>query len=251
MQFSDTTNKNGLIQLCESLSLLGDTAITGSSNTNTLFLQFTNYLNMAYHEVFMALLSVDKTWKVDDFNRTDFPEAPLDMVASQRDYQLPVAASGGNMATLLRVNRIWVLDLNGYRRELRKMEPLEELTYAATNFTATGFPTAYKLNGQSIYLDILPTSDYVTLTDGLIIQYQRTPDAFASTDTTQQPGFMETYHDLLPLKASAIYLLPIKPDLSAAYEQRFLTRLELLKRDYAQKDDNIGQNFSSEIISFR
>ena len=248
MQFSDTSNKNGIIQYCESLTNLGDTAISGNS---TLLKQFTNYVNSGYYEVFMAIMSVDKTWKVDDFNYADFPEGPITMVASQRDYTLPVAVVGANLATLLRVNRVWVLDLNGVRFPLRKMNPDENFLYADDNYAATGFPTAYKLHGKSIYLDILPVATSVTLTDGLIVQVQRTPDAFTSADTTQQPGFMETYHDLLALKASAWYLLPTNPQLATMYEERFRTRLELLKRDYAQKDDNLERNFTSEPIFFR
>ena len=231
MLFSDTTNKNGIVQRCEALSNLGDAAISGDT---TLLRQFVAYVNSAYEEVVMAILSVDKHWKFDDFNRTDYPEAPLDMVDSRRDYQLPVAASGDNMATLLRVNRVWVLDSDGTtRHELTRMT--DDENFDTTN---TGIPTKYRLHGQSIYLDPRPKTCSLTLTDGLLILYQRPPDAFTSSDTTQQPGFMATYHDLLPLKASAIYLLPTNPNLSLAYEQRFLTRLELLKRDYATKDDN-------------
>ena len=244
MQFNDTAaTKSGMMQLCESLTNLGvgvgagtEGGITGDATLKAIF---TNYLNVSYREVWAAIMSVDKHWKADDFNRTDYPESPLDMVDSQRDYQLPVAASGDNIATLLRVNRVWVLDSDGTtRHELTKMS--DDKNFDTTN---TGIPTQYRLHGQSIYLDPRPKTGSLTLTDGLIILYQRTPDAFTTSDTTQQPGFMETYHDLLPLKASAIYLLPSKPELSVLYEQRFYARLELLKRDYVLKDDNTNNRF--------
>lgn len=231
MQFSDTTNKNGLIQLSEALCNLGDAGISGDT---TLLKQFTGYLNQAYSEVVMAIMSVDKTWKFDDFNYTDIPEAPITMVNAQRDYTLPVASTGADVATLLRVNKVWVLDATGNRIELQPMGPEDDF-----DRTTTGIPSRYRLDGKSIFLDPRPATGSVTLTSGLIIQFQRVPDAFASSGSdTQQPGFMATYHDLLPLKASSWYLLPIKPDLASAYEQRFLSRLELLKRDYAMKDDN-------------
>jgi hypothetical protein len=248
MQFSDTTNINGIIQVAESLTKLGNTGISGDA---TLLKQFTNYVNQAYSDVVSNIMSVDSLWKWDDANYTDFPEAPITIVSSQRDYTLPVATSGANVATLLRINRVWVLDTNGNRVELRLMAPEENFTYASTNVTATGFPTAYKLQGKSIYLDVLPTATFVTLASGLIIQFQRIPDAFTSADTTQQPGFMEPFHDLLPLKASAWYLLPIDPQLAQLYEQRYEKGLIDLKRDYARMNDDVGREISAEYIRFR
>lgn len=243
MKFSDTTNKNGIIQLCEALSRLGDAGISGDA---TLLKQFTGYVNQAYWEVFMAQMSVDSRWKADDFNYTDYPEAPIDLVDEQRDYTLPVASTGANMATLLRVNRVWVLDKQSNRIELQPLDPEDDEFHENS-----AFPRKYRLHGKSIRLDPKPSTTSVTLTGGLIIQFQRTPDAFLSTDTTQEPGFMGTYHDLLALKASAWYLLPIKPDLAQLYEERFLRRLELFKKDVAKSDDNGTVQFVPEMISHR
>lgn len=230
MQFKDTTTRTGIIELCEDLSKLGPTGISG----NTALLQrFTSYINMRYLEVFSTIMSVDKHWKADDFNYTDYPEAPINLVASQRDYTLPVASTGANVATLLRINKVWVLDAEGTRRELSQMEPGEDFDH-----TASGLPTKYYVDGKSIFLNVLPTASSVTLTGGLIIKFQRTPDAFLSTDDVQQPGFMATHHPLLAIGASAMYMLPVDPSLANQYEQRFLLGLENLKRDYATKDDN-------------
>lgn len=236
MKFSDTTNKNGIIQLSESLCSLGD---AGISSDAVLLKQFTNYVNMAYWEIFMASLSVDSNWKTDDFNYTDYPEAPITMVNSQSDYTLPVATTGENVATLLRVNKVWVLDTQGHRLDV-EFDPDQDIQ----NFGVTGIPTEYRLHGKSIYLVPAPVSTAVTLASGLIIQFQRTPDAFTSADTTQEPGFMGTYHDLLALKASAWYLLPVNPNLATQYEQRFLSRLELFKRDVAKKVDGASNKIT-------
>lgn len=240
--FSNTTTKGGYIQKCEALCLIGDGGITGDA---TLLKQFTSYINTAYYEVWMAQLSVDKQWKRDDYNYTDLPDAPITLFASQSDYSLPVAVTSANTSTFLRLNGVYYTDSTGVRIYLRPMESDETL------MAIDGVPVAYQNNGKSIRLNVQPSSAFVTQFTNLHVEFQRVPDAFLSTDTIQQAGFLETYHDLLPLKASAIYLLPVNPNLSAMYEQRFLARLELFKRDIANMDDSVENNITSEFISFR
>ena len=241
MEYSNTTTKAGIIQREEALCLLGDAGI--SANT-TLIRQFTAFNNAAYHEIWMAQMSVDKTWKSDDFNYTDLPDAPITLVALQSDYTLPVAVSGGNVASFLRLNGVYHTK-NGFRTYLRPMENNETL------LADDGVPTSYRVQGKSLFLNVQPSSDFVTDVTNLHVEFQRVPDAFLYDDTTQQPGFLETYHDLIPLKASSLYLLPINPNLAQLYEQRFLTRLELFKRDVSNLDDAQERNFTSEYISFR
>lgn len=241
MQYSDTTNKNGIIQREEVLCGLGDGAISGES---TLLKQFTGYNNAAYYEIWMAQLAVDKQWKRDDYNYTDLPDATITGVASQADYSLPVATVGANVATFLRLGGIYYED-NGVRIYLRPMDASEAFT------SIDNVPYGYRNDGKSITFNCPLSSAFVTQYPTFHVEFQRVPDAFTSADTTQQPGFMETYHDLIPLKASSLYLLPVNPQLSQLYEQRFLSRLDLFKRDIAQMDDNSNRAFESEVIQYR
>lgn len=229
MQYSDTTNKNGIIQREEALCNIGDGGISGDT---TLLKQFTGYNNSAYHEIWMAIMSVDKNNKADDYNYTNYPDAPITMVLNQQDYTIPVAVTGGNVASFLRLGGVYFL-YNNERTYLTQMTADDVLS------STSGEPTKYKLNGQSIFFNCPLNQATLTKYGSLFyVEFQRVPDAFLYTDTTQQPGFLETYHDLIPLKASAMYLLPKDLNLSTAYEQRFLTRLEFLKRDIANLDDN-------------
>lgn len=247
-QFSDTTTRTGLIQLCEDFSKLG---ILGISGNAILLQRFTNLINIAYGEVVSAIMKVDKNWKWDDSNYTDYPEASITLVDSQRDYELPVASTGANTATLLRINRVWVLLTDGVtRQELTLMGQDEDF-----DTSSTGMPSKYRLNGKSIYIDQRPATGSVTLTGGLVIQFQRIPDAFLSTDTTQQPGFMQTYHHLLALKASAWYLLPVEPSLSLQYSSgredapgMFETGIKNLQADYAGKTDDAPRGIRTKPI---
>ena len=247
MQFNNTAGV-GIIQRCEALSLLGDTGISGNT---TLLRQFTGAVNQAYLEIVSQIMKVDTNWKFDDFNYNDYPEAPINLFASQRDYTLPVATVGANIATVLRINEVWVLNTSGLRQRLELMSANEEFDYIST-----GTPTKYRTDGKSIYMNIRPSATAVTLTGGLIIKFQRIPDAFTITDTTQQPGFIETFHELIPLKASAMFLLPINPQLSSLYSSgnmdapaRYESMTKQLISAYRNMNDDIPNVISFEKVN--
>ena len=292
MQFSDTTNKNGIVQRVEMLCSMGDGAITGDA---TLFKQITGLINQSYYEIWMAGLSVDKNNRLDDYNWTDLPDAPITMVLSQADYTIPVAYVGANVATFVRLKGVYYL-LNGNKQYLEQLSGSESLT------TITGEPYAYYLNGKSIIFDrpfnaatltkyaqivtagsFVVGSRYTILSVGTTdftligaasntvgvsfiatgagtgtgtatistfhVEFQRTIDAFTSADTTQQPSLMETYHDMIPLKASALYLQPIDINLANQYDAMFYRRLQLFKRDIVMFDDNSPKAITSEPVN--
>lgn len=237
MQFSDTTNKNGIIQYTESLTKLGD---GGISSDAVLFKQITNYINQAYRKVAMALLRVDKNWKWDDSNYTDFPITTITMVDQQRDYALPASTVGGNVSTLWKLSRVRIADTSGLFHQIRQLSPSEEESQAGSAYS--GVPTGYRLIGNSIRLSPIPKAGSLTLTNGLEIQFQRGFDEFTSADTTQQPGFIDAYHDLLAYDAAASYLFPYDPNLALAYRNEFKNRLEEFQQDYSERnDDNKNQ----------
>jgi hypothetical protein len=243
MQYSDTalTYGGGIVQAEEQLCNLGN---GGIANNTTLLKQFAGYNNRAYYEIWMAQLSVDRKMKADDYNYTDYPDAPITMIVSQQDYTIPVATTGANVATFLRLNGIY-FTVNGERTYLRPMEEDEQLSSTAAE------PTAYRMNGKSIWFNCPMSAATLTkYSSTFYVEFQRVPDAFAYNDTTQQPGFMETYHDLIPLRASAWYLLPINPTLATQYEQRFLARLELFKRDVANMDSKRENVITPAPIAF-
>lgn len=231
MLYNDTTfaSGGGIIQREEMLCSLGNGGISGD---NTLLKQFTMLNNLSYYEIWMAQLSVDKNNRADDYNRTDIPDAPITMVLSQADYTLPVAVTSADVATFLRLKGVYLI-INGVREYLTPMTDLGNLT------TIDGRPTQYYINGKSLTFNCPFSAATLTTYSSLFhVEFQRVPDAFTSADTSQQPGFMETYHDLIALKTSALYLLPINPNLSTRYDQQFYTRLELFKRDVGKLDDN-------------
>lgn len=211
-QFSDTTNKNGLIENIESLCNLSDGGISGNS---TLLKKITGFINQANQEVAIALMQADKRWQFDDFNNTDLPRAAATLVADQRDYTLPAASSSGNAATLLGIVKIVVLDTDSKERAL----VLTDRTEAQLNnaYSSSGLPRFYKLVGNSVKIWPAANSTGTTLASGLIIYFKRTPVAFTSASTTTQPGFMAPFHDILEYAAAGKYMLPINRKLAENY----------------------------------
>ncbi len=231
MVFSDTTNKSGCIQFIESLCRLGDGGIT---NDTTLFKQITSYFNQADKKVSLAMLRSDRRWKWDDSKYTDFPIASINIVSSQRDYSLPPAVSGGNFSTLWRINKVEVLT-NGVYQKIELMDINEE------ELTTSGIATKYNLVGSSLRLKELPSS---SITSGLRITFQRSGNEFTTSSTTEQPGYIDAYHDLPCYDTASTYLLPINTQLAVLYSQIFNDRLKLLQADRALMNDDVARRLS-------
>lgn len=211
MQFSDTTNKNGIIQTCELLLDLGDTGISGNS---TLLKQFTNLANKAYDNVVSEILQNEGDYIWDDANFTvsDLPRADvtLSVVAGSEVsiYAFPVAnvnglsGASGDVSSFLRLIKAQIKDANGYYQALTLLtesminQPFETLFYNA------GFPKYYRPFGSGIQIFPAPLATQVTAIAGLRVYFQRQKIDFISTDTTRVPGFPSIFHYLLPLEMS-------------------------------------------------
>ena len=235
-QYSDTTNKNGIIQNIESLCNLGDAGITGNT---TLFAKITGFVNQANQDVAIALMQADKRWQYDDFNNTDLPRATATLVADQRDYTLPAASSSGNAATLLGIAKVVVMDANSTSQErILRLTDRDE-AFLNNQYATSGLPLVYKLVGNSI--KIWPAADSgtnVTLSNGLVIYFKRTPVAFTTSTTTTQPGFMAPFHDILEFAAAGKYMLPLNKKLGDSYLDRAAIRTQQLLEAYAHENED-------------
>ncbi len=211
MVFSDTTNKNGIIQTCELLLDLGDAGITGNT---VLFKQFTNLINNdAYDDVIAEILKNEGTWLWDDFNEgnSKLPVATQNLTTTAgsevSNYALPTGASNSGSASsdassFLRLVKVQVKDAAGYYQNLL---PIDEGAFnqpLETVFFNPGFPRYYDQVGTSLILYPAPLAASVTATNGLKVTFQRDKVDFTTADTTKQPGFPSIYHYLLPLITS-------------------------------------------------
>lgn len=212
MQFNDTTNITGIIQRCELLLGKGNGYISGNA---TLLKQFTAACNVYYNKVITSILKSQDEWDFDDSNYTDFPILTTDLVSSQQDYQLPTKT--------LKINRVEISydGTNWYKAEpldVREVGDATDTTSIGNNFDETR--PYYDTIGQSILFYPIPDA---AVTGGLKIWVAREVDYFTSADTTQEPGFDETFHDMIPVGASLDYAIarsaPQKNDLAALYAE--------------------------------
>lgn len=200
LQFSDTSNKLGIIQACESYCGLGDTGISGDS---LLLKEFTRHINEANSRVWHMIFSSYGGWQFEDSNQSDLPAATITLTANQTSYPLPDNA--------ITVRGIEVKDAGGVWSELKPIteEMIRDSQPMGEFYKTAGSPMYYQLVGQSVR--IFPASDY-TQAASFKVFYDRAMVAFASTDTSATPGFAGNYHGILPILASIQFLLYRKPD---------------------------------------
>lgn len=181
MQFSDTTNKAGLIQDVDFLC--------GTNSASFPVVDKTRCINIAYHDVSRMIWDCSGDWEYDDSNKTDLPIATTLLVDAQQDYELP--------STAQRVERMEVLDSGG---DYQKLKPIDksDVNVGLTEYQETdGLPRYYDLIGRSVFLYPAPASGSVTVSAGLKIHFDRDVTEFATSATTTVPGFATQFHRIL------------------------------------------------------
>jgi hypothetical protein len=221
-----------LLQICESVGGYGDTGITGNA---TLLRQFLSHINIGVAEVRSQMLKVDRSWKSDDYNYADFGIATIPLVASQFDYSIPIAASGNNVATLLRVNHIYYT-IGAERIYLDVMDRRNQ-----NNATATGTPCAYYFDGKSILFDIAPNAAFISSAPNVYVDFSRLDDPYVTTNLTHHPGFLATYHHILAYKAIALDKLMSNPNISLRLSSGDMKNPGMFESGIIQLQDDVSR----------
>lgn len=184
MQFNDTSTKKGILQMIEQVTNLGDAAITGTAVKLAYFTNLVNQWAMITHQY---IRQVSNQWHYDDSNYTTFPVSYTTIVNGQRDYTLD--------STMQRVRQVEVMGANGkyYSLQLMSKDDLKNEKWQETS----GKPSHYYMVGRAVMLYPAPDTAQVTAVAGLRVTHDRKLDLFATTDTTQEPGFDEPYHWIL------------------------------------------------------
>lgn len=248
MQFSDTTNKNGILQTIERWTNLTDGAITGDT---TLIKTMTASVNDAFNTIMPLLLSWSNYLKWDDTTNTDQPIGTFDIVSGQPDYTL---TQDGNSLDILNITGVRILQsaTGTFYYDLKEMDSGDQWAQEAMspNSTITGIPNRYLKRGNTIYL--FPKPNYSS-TAGAKIYFERQPNYFVSTDTTKEPGIPGVFHILLALYPAYEYVLTNKSD-----QTNLITRLEarIAKEERALKNAIDGRNphryqITTERLRFR
>lgn len=186
MQYSNTTAKDGIMQMIEQTTGVGDTAITGVIVKKAYF---NNLINNWYRTAAYIAWKADKNWSFDDTTQTTFPQFTTTLVNNQRDYTLP--------STALRLRGVEVMDLSGYYYTVKYMHEDDPRLLSMKEQEVAGVPTHYRLVGNSVILYPKPNTAQVTATLGLRTTLDREVVAFVVGDTTKEPGLPAQFHPIL------------------------------------------------------
>jgi len=196
MILSETTTRQGLIQDCETLTGLGDKAISGNATRRK---EFVRLLNTRYRMADTEIWKATGTWDFDDSNQTTLPVATTTLVDSQHDYALP--------STARKIDRVEAKDINGNWSLIGQIDKSTFKTEAITEFEdVDGMPKYYDLIGNSLYLYPAPDQTISATTGALKLYASRDIIGFSTTvnATTNavEPGFDNHFHRYISVGAS-------------------------------------------------
>ena len=152
MPFSDTTEKDGLIQTFERLARLPDGTVTG-----TFLKQVTAMINDGFDNIMPILMSYADFVRWDDTNHTDRPSGTLDIVSGQNDYTISVDDNSLDILNITRVRALGSSSATEYTDLIRmNVNNADAPNVLSPNPSNTGAPVAFLEQGNTLYLDKLP-----------------------------------------------------------------------------------------------
>jgi hypothetical protein len=187
MHFNDVSNKDGIIQMLEQTTGLGDAGISSGGTATMAY--FTNLINTWYRIVAYYIWKVDRNWSFDDVDYTTLPSATADLVNGQRDYTLPTTA--------MKVKQVEIMDISGNYYSLSFMREDDSRLFNQKEQETAGIPTDYRLVGDSVILYPKPDTTMVTATNGIRVTLAREVYEFVVADTTREPGMDKQFHPIL------------------------------------------------------
>lgn len=234
IQFNDTTNKSGLIQLIERNCKYVDGWISGNA---VRLKEFTSEINLALDYVWSCIFKAGGTWQFDDSNHTDYPIITTNLVSGQRDYSFTTDENGN---IILDIYKVLVAQPDGTFLTINPVDvQSEDVSGFYDGRNITGTPTKYDKTANGIFLDAIPN---YTIADGIKIYINREGSYFATTDTTKKAGFSGLYHELLALIPSYKYA----PDSQLnRIEGRMVKMEQDMKDSYGKRERDIRRGMST------
>lgn len=189
MQFSDTTNKNGMIQAFEFWTRQPDGTVTG-----TALKQATARINAAFDRIMPLLIANNDSIRWDDTNHTTQRPSVIINISNGLDgYSVLADSEGTSILNITNVSAFTSATATSYT-QLDRIAADSPLVPEILQNTTFGVPTHFLEHGNRIYLYPNPNYDAA---DGLYIVFERNHIQFVSTDTTKEPGIPAPFHELL------------------------------------------------------
>lgn len=229
LAYSDTTNRDGIIQRIEQELGFPNAHISGDANR---LKDWTGSVNLALDKVFHTIFRADGRWQFDDGNHTTYPILTGNLVDGQRDYSF-TADSDSNL--ILDIQRVFIRTstTQGYYEIFPtdvQSAPEGEISSFVDGLNTEGQPYHYDKTSTGIFLDPIPSVD---VSAGLKIYISREGSYFTTSDTTKFPGFAGLYHEYLVLEPCYRYA-----------RANSLSKQETFKRDYLELEKKIEEFYS-------
>jgi hypothetical protein len=230
LQFNDTTNYKGIVQIYEKECGFNRGDISGDTDK---LKEFTADVNLAWDSFLNVAFKSDGTWQFDDSNQTDYPIIVRSIVSGQRDYPFTTDEQGN---LILHIYKVMIADSSGIFREIY---PVDQQTSNNNNSDTTtfidgqnltGIPTRYDKTANGIFLDPVPNYSRAS---SLKVFINREPSYFTYQDTTKKPGVPGLFHEYFALKPAE------------SYARRFLSNdaYTKLANAVAKMERDIGEEF--------
>lgn len=235
LAFSDTTNKDGIIQVLER-TIFGDNGDGRITGNTTLFSQFTGDVNLSLDKALSLIFQADGRWQFDDSNHTDYPTITTNLVANQRDYPF---TTDENSNLILDIKRVMVATDDARFQEILPVDQQGDEENKVADFwdgqNTTGTPDRYDKTANAIFLDPIPS---YSETNGLKIFINREASYFTTSDTTKMPGFAGLFHEYCVLRPAYQYAYRNGlTNANALREEMLLMERELVKH-YSKRDEH-------------
>lgn len=225
MQYRNTTDRTGIVDLLEDLT---DSQSTTISNY-TIEVK-TRDINLAFDDYQNFVKSVAGTWQADDSNHTKYPNMTFDLTSGQKDYTFTNDEQGNQVQDIYRVEMkqpdgvTW--KVLAYINEMDQDEAISSIE------ASSGTPTEWYVTANGIFLKNPPNYD---ATNGIRMFFTRSPSYFTDADTTKEPGIPNGHHKYLAWKPAYWYWLPKDTATANAYLSEVLRIEESIKNEYAQR----------------
>lgn len=245
MQFYDSTNNTGLVNLFYDL--------TQTNTTTYPIAKVTRDINNAYANYMMLAQRASGRNQLDDTNQIKYPIVKYNITSGQRDYTVTVdgESTPNQIQEVLRVE--CATGTSGTLQEICPYDMTDEPYSIGTKIGLTGVPYRYDIFGGALWLDPTPnfTSAASTTSGGIWVWVNRTPSYFLSTDTTKKPGIPDQFHEYLAYRAAYQYCVTKIPQIAAGYYKVMKDAEAEIATFFGNLHKSDHNNVTTEGIRFR